>query len=136
MDGLTLALKDQRFDLHSRQAAVDALADLTPLTPDAVNGLMLALKDKSNTIRSTAAKALQDVGGEAGRAALAELKHEQLTEAQSSKLDTRSYSKEELIATIQDPDLEYPLSLTYLVPILPVPGSYRRGPIRRYGPCR
>ncbi len=128
VDGLTLALKDQRFDLHSRQAAVDALADLTPLTPYAVDGLMLALKDKSDTIRSAAAKALQDQGGEPGRAALAELKREQLIEAQSSKPDTRSYSKEELIATIQDPNLEYPLSLTYLVPILPVPAPIDEAP--------
>ncbi len=128
VDGLTLALKDQRFDLHSRQVAVEALADLKPLTPDAVNGLMLALKDKSNTISSTAAKALQGQRGEAGRAALAELKREQLIEAQRSKPDTRSYSKEELIATIQDPDLEYPLSLKYLVPILPVPAPIDEAP--------
>ena len=84
---------------------------------------MLALKDKSNTIRSAAATALQDLGGEAGRAARAELKREQLIEVQRSEPDTRSYSKEKLIATIQDPDLEYPLSLNtwsrfFLSPLL------------------
>jgi HEAT repeat protein len=99
---LTLALKEESFDLDSRQAAAGALADVKPPTPEAVDGLMLALKDKSNTIRSAAATALQDLGGEAGQAARAELKREQLLEVQRSQPDTRSYSKEELIATIQD----------------------------------
>ncbi|HYB91657.1 MAG TPA: HEAT repeat domain-containing protein, partial [Candidatus Binataceae bacterium] len=94
----------------------------------AMDGLMLALKDKSNTIRSTAANALQNLGGEAGRAARAELNREQLLEAQRSEPDTRSYSREELIATIQDPDREYPLPLKYLVPILPVPASVEQAP--------
>jgi HEAT repeat protein len=125
---LMVALKDQRLDLHSRQAAVDALAGIKPLTPDAVDGLMLALKDKSDTIRSTAAKALQDQGGEAGGAARAALKREQSIEARRSKPDTSSYSKEELIATIQNPDLEYPLTLTYLVPILPTPAPIDDAP--------
>jgi HEAT repeat protein len=125
---LTLALRDESFDLDSRQAAAGALADVKPLTPDAVDGLMLALKDKSDTIRSVAATALQDLGGEAGQAARAELKREQLIEVQRSQPDTRSYSKEELIATIQDPDLEYPLPLTYLVPILPAPAPIDDAP--------
>ena len=125
---LTLALRDGGLDLDSRQAAVDALADIKPLTPDAVDGLMLALKEKSDTITSTAAKALQDMGGEAGQAAHAELKHEQTIEAQRSEPDTRSYSNEELIATIQDPDLEYALTLTYLVPILPAPAPIDDAP--------
>ena len=102
---LTLALRDASLDLNTRQAAVGALANVKPPTPEAVDGLMLALKDPSNTIRSTAATALQDLGGEAGRVARAELKHEQLAAAQSSQPDTRSYSKEELVATIRDPDL-------------------------------
>jgi HEAT repeat protein len=125
---LTLALRDESFDLDSRKAAVDALADIKPLTPDAVDGLTLALKDKSDTIRSTAAKALQGLGDEAGQAAHAELKGEQSIEAQRSKPDTHLYSREELIATIQDPDLEYPLTLTYLVPILPVPAPIDEAP--------
>ncbi len=125
---LTLALRDKSLDLNSRQAAVGALANVKPPTPEAVDGLMLALKDKSDTIRSTAATALQDLGGEAGRAARAELKREQLAAAQSSQPNTRSYSKEELVATIQDPDLEYPLTLTYLVPILPAPAPIDEAP--------
>lgn len=125
---LTLALKDEKLDLDSRQAAVDALADVKPLTPDALDGLMFALKDQSSKIRSSAAKALQDLGGDAEQAAQAELKREQSAEAQSSKPDTRLYSREELIATIQDPDREYPLSLEYLVPILPVPASVEEAP--------
>lgn len=125
---LTLALRDESLDLDSRQAAVGALADLKPPTPVAVDGLMLALKDKSDTIRSTAANALQDLGGEAGRAARAELKREQLTEAQRSEPDTRSYSRDDIIATIQDPDLEFPLSLDYLVPILPLPAPIDGAP--------
>jgi len=125
---LTLALKDEKLDLDSRKAAVDALADVKPLTPDAVDGLMLALKDQSSQIRSTAAKALQGLGGDAGQAARAELKREQSAEAQRSKPDTHLYSREELIATIQDPDLEYPLTLTYLVPILPVPAPIDEAP--------
>ena len=125
---LTLALKDEKLDLDSRQAAVDALADVKPLTPDALDGLMFALKDQSSKIRSTAAKALQDLGGDAGRAAHAEQKREQTIEAQRSEPDTDSYSKEELIATIRDPDREYPLSLKYLVPILPVPAAVEKAP--------
>lgn len=125
---LTLALKDEKLDLDSRKAAVDALADIKPLTPDAVDGLMFTLKDKSDTIRSTAAKALQGLGDEAGQAAQAELKREQSAEAQRSKPDTHLYSREELIATIQDPDLEYPLTLRYLVPILPVPAPIDEAP--------
>ena len=125
---LTLALRDQKLDLDSRQAIVAALADVKPLTSEAVDGLVFALKDESITIRSAAAKALQDLGGEAGETAQAELKREQLVEAQAAKPDTRLYSREELIATIQDPDREYPLSLKYLVPILPVPASVEKAP--------
>jgi HEAT repeat protein len=125
---LTLALNDGKLDLDSRQAIVTALADVKPPTSGAVDGLMFALKDQSNIIRSTAAKALQDLGGDAGQAAQAELKREQLVEAQASKPDTRLYSREELIAAIHDPDREYPLSLEYLVPILSVPASVEEAP--------
>ncbi|HYB91267.1 MAG TPA: HEAT repeat domain-containing protein, partial [Candidatus Binataceae bacterium] len=125
---LTLALRKGSLDLDSRQAAVGALADVKPPTPEAMDGLMLALKDKSNTVRSTAAGALQNLGGLPGRAARAELKREQLAEAQRSEPDTRRYSKEELIATIRDPDREYPLSLKYLVPILPAPAPIDEAP--------
>jgi HEAT repeat protein len=125
---LTLALRDERLDLDSRQAATGALADVNPPTPEAVDGLMIALKDKSNAIGSTAANALQNLGGEAGGAARAALKREQSIEAQRSKPDIGIYSREELIATIQDPDFEYPLTLKYLVPILPAPAPMDEAP--------
>jgi hypothetical protein len=89
---LTLALRDQKLDLNSRQAIVNTLADVKPLTSEAVDGLMFALKDESNTIRSTAAKALQELGGEAGQAAQAELKREKMVEAEATKPDIRLYS--------------------------------------------
>ena len=89
---------------------------------------MLALKDKSDTIRSTAAKALQGLGDEAGQAAQAELKREQSVRSAAFEARHPLYSREELIATIQDPDLEYPLTLKYLVPILPVPAPIDEAP--------
>jgi HEAT repeat protein len=115
---LTAVLKSP--DLYVREDAVGALAQMKPLSPEAVDGLMLALKDVSFGVRSVAATALQNVGGEAAQAALAEQDREEKTYAQQSKPDLRRYRKQELIAMIPaDADHKYPLTLAYLVPVYP-----------------
>ena len=91
---------------------------MKPLSPEAVHALTLGLKDESIDVRSAAATALQNVGGEAEAEALAEQKSEDQIYARRSKLDTHRYSKQELSATIPaDADHKYPLTLTYLFPI-------------------
>jgi hypothetical protein len=97
---------------------------MKPLTPEAVDALIIALKDRSLDIRSAAATALQNAGGEAERAALAEQNREEQIYAQRSKPDTRRYGKQEIIAAIPaDADHKYPLTLAYLFPIYPIGGS-------------
>jgi len=108
----------EKLDLYLRRDAVKALAQMKPLSPEAVRALTLVLKDESLDLRSEAATALQDVGGEAEQAALAEQKREDQIYAQAVKPDTRRYSKEELSAKIPaDGDHKYPLTLAYLFPI-------------------
>jgi hypothetical protein len=115
---LAAALKSP--DLYVREDAVKALAQMKPLSPEAVHALMLAMKDESLDVSSAAATALQDVGGEATRAALAEQSREERIYAQRSRPDTRRYGKQGLSAMIPaDGDHKYPLTLAYLFPLYP-----------------
>jgi hypothetical protein len=94
-----------------REDAVGTLAQMSPLTPQTVQALTIALKDKSFDVRSAAATALQDAGGEAGQAALAE-------QAREEQPETRRYTKQQIIAAISaGADHKYPLTLAYLFPI-------------------
>jgi HEAT repeat protein len=100
-------------DLYVREQAVAALAQMKPLTPQSVQALMIALKDKNLDVRSAAAVALQNAGGEAERAALAE-------QAREQQPDIRRYTRQQIIAAIPaDADHKYPLTLAYLFPIYP-----------------
>lgn len=111
-------------DLYVREDAVQALAQMKPLSPEAVHALMIALKDKSSDVRSAAARALQDAGGEAERAAVAEQKRQEQAYAQRIKRDAQRYTKQQIIAVIPaDADHKYPLTLAYLFPIYPIGGS-------------
>ncbi|MGH7837263.1 MAG: HEAT repeat domain-containing protein, partial [Candidatus Binataceae bacterium] len=70
---LTAALKDPSPDIQVSAARV--LAEIQPLSGNAVNVLLIAMKDQSNSLQlqSAAADALEDAGGAPRRAALAEL---------------------------------------------------------------
>ncbi len=119
---LAAALKSP--DLYVRQDAVGALAQMKPPTSETVQTLMIALKDKSLEVRSAAVIALQDAGGEAERAALAEQTREEQAYAERSKPDTRRYNRQQVIAAIPaGADHKYPLTLAYLFPIYPIGGS-------------
>jgi HEAT repeat protein len=113
-------------DLRVRQDAVHALAQMNPLTPQAVDALMVALEDKSPDVRSLAAETLQNAGGEAKQAGAAELKREQQILARQSKLDTRRYRKEDIMAPIPPcADHAHPLTLACLLPLYRYGGSAR-----------
>ncbi|MGH6628486.1 MAG: HEAT repeat domain-containing protein, partial [Burkholderiales bacterium] len=113
---LTEALKSP--DLYVREDAVKALAGMEPLPDEAVQALIRALGDKSFKVSSEAARALQDVGGEAERAALAEQDREERYYAEQSRLDTKLYTKAQIAANIPpDNEHKYPLELEYLYPI-------------------
>lgn len=102
-----------------RQDAVCALAQMNPLSPEAVDALMVALKDKSLDVRSLAAKALQNAQGEAKQAGAAELKRDLQILAQQSKPDTRRYRKEDIIAPIPPGTAHaHALSLTHLLELV------------------
>jgi HEAT repeat protein len=114
---LIAALKSP--DLYVREGAAQAFLEMKSLTPEAVNALTIALRDKSVNVSSKAADALYAVGAmpkEVG----AERDREADINAQSSELDTRSYSKQQISSPIPaDADHKYPLTLSYLFPVSP-----------------
>ncbi len=127
---LTPAL--QNPDLDVRKRVVEALSNLAlkapwvgkpdeqtrPLPDELVRPLMVAMSDKSITIREQAARALQFAGGEPERLAVAELDRERETYAQESALDRTPRTKEQITASIPpDEDHKYPLTLEYLFPV-------------------
>lgn len=128
---LTPALKSP--DLDVRRKVVEALTNLAvrapwvvkiggeptkPLPDELVQPLMVAMTDKSIAIREQAARALQFVGGEPERIAVAELDREREIDAQESALDKTPRTKEEIAAPIPpDDDHKSPLTLEYLFPI-------------------
>jgi HEAT repeat protein len=112
---LIAALKSP--DLYVREGAAQAFSEMTSLTPEAVNALTIALKDKSVKVSSEAANALYAVGA-MPKAVAAERDRE--ADAQSSELDTRSYSEQQISSPIPaDADHKYPLRLSYLFPVYP-----------------
>lgn len=127
---LTPALKNP--DLDVRKKVVEALSNLAlkapwvgkpdeqtrPLPDELVQPLMIAMTDKSITIRQQAARALQFAGGEPARLAGAELDRERKTYAQGSELDRTPRTREQITAPIPpDGDHKYPLTIEYLFPI-------------------
>jgi HEAT repeat protein len=127
---LTPALKNP--DLDIRKEAVEALSNLAfkapwvgkpgeqtkPLPDELVQPLMVAMTDKSITIREEAARALQFAGGEPERLAVAELDRESSAFAQESALDRTPRTKEQITEPIpRDEDHKYPLTIEYLFPI-------------------
>ncbi len=123
--GLLAALKSG--NLYVRQDSVTALARMKPMPPEAKRALMVALNDKSLDVRSAAASALLDAGGAAQRAAQAETAREEKIYAQESKPDMRTYTGREIAAPVPaDPNHVYPLSLSYLVPVVATEEPIRR----------
>jgi HEAT repeat protein len=127
---LTQALKNP--DLDVRKEVVEALTNLAfkapwigksgeqtrPLPDELVQPLILAMTDKSITIREQAARVLQSAGGEPERLAVAELDREREKYAQESALDRRPRTREQITASIPpDEDHKYPLAIEYLFPI-------------------
>ena len=83
-----------------------------------IDALMVAMADKSISIRELAARSLQHAGGEQERLALAEIAREETIYAEQSRPDKKPYTREQIIATIPpDDDNKYPLTLEYLFPI-------------------
>ncbi len=105
-------------DFHVRGSAVQALANMQPLSPEAVQALMIALKDDDRDIRTAAATALGNAGGAAQAAATAELQREANEDA--TVPDTRVYTIQELAAPISfenEEGEEESRTLSYLIPI-------------------
>ena len=129
---LTPAL--QNPDLDVRKRVVEALSNLAlkaqtrSLPDELVRPLMVAMTDKSITIREQAARALQSAGGEPERLAVAELKRERATYAQESTMDRTPRTREQITASIPpDKDHKYPLTIEYLFPIYPSVGVEEPG---------
>jgi HEAT repeat protein len=127
---LTPAL--QSPDLDVRKEVVEVLSNLAlkapwvgkpdeqtrPLPEELVQPLMVAMTDKSITLREQAARALQFAGGEPARLAGAELYRERETYAQEPALDRTPRTTERIAASIApDVDHKYPLKIEYLFPI-------------------
>jgi len=127
---LTSALKNP--DLDVRMEVVEVLSNQAlkapwvgkpdeqtrPLPDELVQPLMVAMTDKSTTIREQAARTLQFAGGEPARLAGAELDRERKTYARESALDRTPRTREQITAPIPpDEDHKYPLTIEYLFPI-------------------
>ena len=122
----------QNPDLDIRRRVVEALSNLAlkapwvgkpdeqtrPLSGELVRPLMVAMTDKSITIREQAARALLFAGGEPARLAGVELDREREAYAQESALDQTPRTGEQIAASIPpDVDHKYPLTIEYLFPI-------------------
>jgi HEAT repeat protein len=106
----------QSSDVNVRDRAAKAFAGIVPFPKEAIPALTVALKDKEFKVRHDAALALPDTGGEAERAANAELEREE--EAKTAE-KLRLQSKEEIDAPVETEVAgeKYKLELSESAPI-------------------